>query len=248
MKSQLILLAELQSIDSRLLKVEAAREAIFSRQRTLQTEVDKLKAEHKSTVDKVEELEKERRQKELEFQTDRDKQRKWEVRLEELKTGREFAALSREVEGLKRSMTESQERVQALSGEIEETRKKAKDVEQKLKAADQALSDEKKSVQDTLKEHEVNIGKERENRGRITTQLPANLVKRYEQLLQKRQGVAVVPAKEGGVCKGCNMGLPPQMFIRVQRGETVEQCPACNRMLYWEPLLARDATLGEART
>jgi hypothetical protein len=36
----------------------------------------------------------------------------------------------------------------------------------------------------------------------------------------------------GGICGGCNMTLAPNQVIALQKGETFEQCPRCQRMLY----------------
>ena len=53
-------------------------------------------------------------------------------------------------------------------------------------------------------------------------------------------GRAVVEAK-GGKCTGCQMKLPPQLFILVQRVETLESCPACQRFLFFAPEPEADA-------
>ena len=38
------------------------------------------------------------------------------------------------------------------------------------------------------------------------------------------------------------MALPPQQYIEVQRGNTLEICPSCNRILYfWEDALGESS-------
>ena len=106
MKQTLILLADLQAVDSRIRSLENARETLFAKQKTLQVDVDKLRGEFKVLSQKVEELEKEKRAKEMELQGERDKLKKWEGRLEDLRNTREYEALQREVGGLKRAITE----------------------------------------------------------------------------------------------------------------------------------------------
>jgi len=239
LKAQLALLAELQVLDSRLRGVEAGRDSVFAKQRLLQAEVDKLRTEFKTSSTKVEELEKEKRAKDGELMTEKDKLKKWESRLGDLSNTREFAALSREVEGLKRSITDLGERTQQLSGDTKEFTEKMRQVEARLTEAEKALAAEKDGAKGMLTEQEKAILQQREDRSRIAGQLPSLVMKRYEQILQKRAGLAVVPAREGH-CKGCNMHLPPQLFIRVQRAETLEVCPACNRILYFPDNLARD--------
>ena len=36
-----------------------------------------------------------------------------------------------------------------------------------------------------------------------------------------------------GVCQICHMGIPPQKFNELMRGEALMTCPNCNRMIYW---------------
>ena len=59
------------------------------------------------------------------------------------------------------------------------------------------------------------------------------LRKRYQLLLDRRGGVAVVEARNGA-CLGCNMHLPPQLFNSLYLAKEVQTCPHCNRLLYVE--------------
>ena len=60
-----------------------------------------------------------------------------------------------------------------------------------------------------------------------------SLLKRYDQVRQKRrgQGLAVV---SGGTCQACHMMLPPQLYNTILRGESIETCPSCLRFLISE--------------
>jgi hypothetical protein len=52
-------------------------------------------------------------------------------------------------------------------------------------------------------------------------------------LLEKRQGIAVAPVSNG-VCQACNMNLRPQLYIELQKQQTLILCPNCSRILFWE--------------
>jgi predicted nucleic acid-binding Zn-ribbon protein len=69
-------------------------------------------------------------------------------------------------------------------------------------------------------------------RAEYASQIPPNVLKRYDQIRAKRAGVALA-AVGGGRCLACNMGLPPQLYNTVIRGETIEICPSCNRIIYY---------------
>ena len=41
------------------------------------------------------------------------------------------------------------------------------------------------------------------------------------------------------------MNIPPQLFNVLQRGTTIEICPYCHRIIYWEELM-KDPAPAEA--
>ena len=43
---------------------------------------------------------------------------------------------------------------------------------------------------------------------------------------------AVVPAVAGS-CTGCQMKVPPQIWVKIQIGKEIFQCSNCNRYLYY---------------
>jgi predicted nucleic acid-binding Zn-ribbon protein len=63
--------------------------------------------------------------------------------------------------------------------------------------------------------------------------IPPDLLSKYRMLLEKRQGIAVAPVSNG-VCQACNMNLRPQLYIELQKQQTLILCPNCSRILFWE--------------
>ena len=57
-----------------------------------------------------------------------------------------------------------------------------------------------------------------------------SLLKRYNTVMHRR-GTAVVEVRDG-VCQGCHMSLAPQLAIQVERGESIQSCRQCNRLLF----------------
>jgi predicted nucleic acid-binding Zn-ribbon protein len=76
------------------------------------------------------------------------------------------------------------------------------------------------------------ISAERERRATIMHTVEEDLRRRYEMICSRRGGVAVVEIRSG-ICQGCHMNIPPQLFNQIQRNEQVFLCPNCQRMLYW---------------
>ena len=64
-------------------------------------------------------------------------------------------------------------------------------------------------------------------------EIPRELLIKYRMLLEKRHGVAVARVING-VCQACNMNIRPQLYIELQKQDSLIACPNCNRILFWE--------------
>src|SRR4030043_50165 len=36
------------------------------------------------------------------------------------------------------------------------------------------------------------------------------------------------------ICQGCNMNIPPQLFVEIKKNEEIINCPQCRRILYYK--------------
>jgi hypothetical protein len=68
----------------------------------------------------------------------------------------------------------------------------------------------------------------------IAAQVARDLIARYELIFSRRGGTAVVEVA-GGICQGCYMNIPPQLWNEIIRSEKVHLCPSCQRILYYKP-------------
>jgi mannitol/fructose-specific phosphotransferase system IIA component (Ntr-type) len=65
---------------------------------------------------------------------------------------------------------------------------------------------------------------------KLTAQLPPD-VRSILERMQKKDALFIVPVANFG-CVGCGMKLPISLMQAVQKGEMVQHCPICARMLY----------------
>jgi predicted nucleic acid-binding Zn-ribbon protein len=68
----------------------------------------------------------------------------------------------------------------------------------------------------------------------IASQIAGELIARYELIFARRGGSAVVEVA-GGICQGCYMNIPPQLWNEIIKSEKVNLCPSCQRILYYKP-------------
>ena len=71
------------------------------------------------------------------------------------------------------------------------------------------------------------------------------MIKRYEVIANKRQGVGVAIIDVKDNCGACHRAVPPQLVIQIQKGQVVESCPACNRLLVHWSMTKAPETAGD---
>jgi hypothetical protein len=226
-------LAVLQTLDMKIREMQRDKDEIPAR-------IAALEGAFKSAEEKVlgqkaelERLLKDRRQKEKELEEETDRVRKTESRMFEIKTNKEYQAVLKEIEGAKKLNRQREEEILAILERVEELQKTAgqgeKELEEKRQEFEQRLSELKERAAEFDQKMAAEV-REREERQKG---IPPDLLGKYRMLLEKRQGVAVAPVANG-VCHACNMNLRPQLYIELQKQQTLIFCPNCSRILFWE--------------
>ena len=232
---QLVLLAELASLDQKARSVADKLETVPGAAKKADDVVAGLKKQLDDVEAKKETSDKARRTVENELADERAKIRKWESRANELRGEREHAALVSEISATKRAMhrledtqlehMEAQEAAQKLGGELKGKHGKAAAL-----AAEEWLKVDA-DVKALKAEHEGYAVA----RKSLLEKLPAALTKRYETIAAKRAGVGVSIIK-GEMCGSCKRMLPPQLCIQVRKGQVLEACNSCQRLLVHEDM------------
>ena len=74
--------------------------------------------------------------------------------------------------------------------------------------------------------------REKATRTELVQNVESDLRRKYEMIFSRRGVLAVVEVRSG-ICQGCRMRVPPQLYNEIQRNEQVILCPSCQRMLFW---------------
>jgi len=228
-------LFKLQEIDERLLRKQreieiyerrlAERKAAMA---ALTARVDELGARRKQLVS--DRAFAERRMSDRQDLMRERKQRAGKVRTEkEARASHdEVESLREEISAVETEVLQLMEQVDAIESQIESVRKEHKalaEADHRDVAAEAARIDGLRSELEAI----------RAERGAATADINANLLRRYDQVLQRRNGVAVVTVADGRTCGGCHMQVPPQALIEIRRSASVQVCPNCQRILYVPP-------------
>jgi uncharacterized protein len=154
-----------------------------------------------------------------------------------VKTNIEYHAVQKE-------MSFAQTEIKALEDRILEGMLEADELTAALKTADSELAAEQKAIEAarrsiTTEHAELTASLERiaRERAELVAATDGALVATYEQVLRRRNGIAVAEAVDG-ICTICHVRLRPQVFNTVLRNDRIMQCDTCTRFLYYVPKAA----------
>jgi uncharacterized protein len=231
LREKLRALEELQQIDLETNDVRAELEGIGPKRAEVEEKVREARRSYDEEKGRLESNERERRGLETLLGMERDKVKKWEGRLGEIRTPREYAALSREIEIAKKSNDTQSEQLKALTGQAVEIQKALEERAEWLAEQEEAtqgglaqLDARRAEVTEKLRQLEA-------RRAEAARAVEPALLSRYENIRRRRAGVALAPVV-GMTCRGCNRNVPPQLAITLQRADSIETCPNCHRIIY----------------
>ncbi|TMA16066.1 MAG: hypothetical protein E6J85_19015 [Deltaproteobacteria bacterium] len=229
-------LEELQKVDLKIRDLAQQAERHPARLKQIEGGRDDAKAALDAQRGRLADNERARRQNEQLLQLEKEKVRKWESRLSELKTTREYAALARELDIAKKT----NEGAEKLAGEYAELKKQVDAAEQVVGEKEAVVEREGADIKQVLEGIQAQVAQLETERKRLVELCDRSLVSRYERI-RKQRGVAVVPVV-GGTCKGCQRNIPPQMANNLRSGGEILTCPNCNRFIY--PAESESAAAG----
>jgi len=106
---------------------------------------------------------------------------------------------------------------------------------------DQAIIDEqrrnyeqqKKEMENELNSLDAEAGKWNKKREEFRGAIPADVLAKYDKIRGRSRGIAVISVWKG-ICNGCHMNLPPQLYNELQKSAELMICPNCNRIIYFQ--------------
>jgi predicted nucleic acid-binding Zn-ribbon protein len=154
-------------------------------------------------------------------------------KLSRSRTERESNAAQRELEELRKLMRDREDEISRLNGDAEASRLQIEATETEHTRLRADLSAREGDISSKLAVEETKATSKRVEREAAVKALPPQLYRRYETIRSKRS--TALARTTDGTCRACHMSLPPQLFHRLRREPTLDQCPSCNRLIYFAP-------------
>jgi uncharacterized protein len=234
LREEITRLMSLQVIDRQLQELEQSLSSIAGRVEQLrgQTEQNQTELTRITEDDKQVALNRKKTEKELAEGEARIRNKR--MRLNLVRNDKELQALAHEVDSLKENNQRLEAEALALMEGQEARTNRIDELTKTVAAGKTELAAAEREIAGQVEELRASIAKKRIEREKISAEIPANLLQRYDMIFSRRAGLAVANSK-GGTCQGCRMRLPPQLFNEIQKHLQIHFCPNCQRILYYEP-------------
>jgi len=162
-----------------------------------------------------------------------DKITRMKNRSADLKTNKEYQAHLKEIETSAKEITVIEEQILQVMDEVEATAIDKAEREKNVTAEEERIQAFKKELDAEVSRLGLELAALKEERTKIVSELEPDIYNAYFELLQRGNGVAVVRADQE-ICLGCDMNIPPQLFVEIRKNADLVQCPQCRRILYYE--------------
>ncbi|MBJ6759303.1 hypothetical protein JGU66_00920 [Myxococcaceae bacterium JPH2] len=230
MREKLKALAELQKVD---LEVASLRKAADVHPRQI-SELERDLGVARSAIEaeraRVTDLERQKALLEQNIADEKDKVKKWEGRLSDQRSTREYSALAREIDIAKKGILTQSEELTDKVKELAAAREAIKSKESDFATRQQSLSGRMTELRGKLGEAEGQVKSLEGRRSEVAAAVDATLLRRYEVIRKKKLPAIVGVA--AGTCQGCNMNVPPQLYNMLRTTLGTDVCPSCNRIIY----------------
>jgi len=154
------------------------------------------------------------------------------MRITRIRNDKELGLAKREVDLLKEETGTLETELMTVMEQAETATAKLQGLESELARLSAARDREATELRETLARLSAEIERERGTRAELVQTIDGDLRRKYEMIFSRRGGLAVVEVRSG-ICQGCRIRVPPQLFNQIQRNEQVILCPSCQRMLFW---------------
>ena len=230
--NQIAQLVALQRVDDEIYIIDQEMEKAPREVEALRNDFAALQAEKLRLDDKMTHLREQAKRIDFDIDNDMDKLNRGKDKLMQVGNAKEYHAMMREMDSLEKTNRTREEEKITLADELDRQKTAMADMEERFTTMEGELKTKEEGLDARLSEADKKrqvLDKERADAGK---DIPAPVLARYEFIRQRLSHPVIVPVNSG-VCSGCNIAIPPQGYIELQKGAQILSCPNCQRLIYW---------------
>jgi len=233
LQEKVALLKGLQELDIEISTYRARIEELPNIISSLEKELTTLKELINGLQEQVRELEIEHKVRELKLKEEEESIKRAEEKLLVVKTNKEYEAALKEITDHRKKNSTQEDYLLSLMEKLDTLKQEIEENNQLLTEKISENTEQVKSLNAEKDDISQKMGGKQEERKILAERLTRDELRRYELMITRTHGPVVVRV-EKGVCSGCHMNLPPQLFNELMRDRDLKICPNCSRMIYFQ--------------
>ena len=218
MRSQIEILASLQTVDREIKEQKEIKQELLGDLQSKENEIDSKKREIGLLTAAHSEKEKLRQEKDRVLQNEGKKAMDKRMRMNRIKNIKELQALQREIDQIKQSNGELEDELIKIMEELDGIKSAIKSKEEELVKIQDEWRHKQEQMRSQISGIDQAVSEASTRRQSIASQVTGDLISRYELLFARRGGTAVVEVA-GGICQGCYMNIPPQLWNEIIKSD-----------------------------
>lgn len=235
MRDQLVALAKLATMDASTRELDRELKSIpvrIDEMRSAVQTLETLLAQERRALEEAQKLEA--------LQTEELRQRtdalsRARAKVARATNMREADAAEREVDSVRLLMREREAELERIRGTIEAKTASLAAREKSFEEAKLAFAEDERQARARTEELNGERSKVLAGREELVERAGKALMKRYDRIRTQRDtAVAII---DSDTCTGCRVAFPAQLYIEMQKAETLIDCPMCRRIVIHKVLI-----------
>jgi predicted nucleic acid-binding Zn-ribbon protein len=232
-----------------LQKVDSSLDELEEMKGDLPAEVADLEAQMNEQENHVQELEAtikqavvDRDKADLETVSLREKIEKYKTQQYQVKSNRQYDALSREIDAAQEMISQHERNVETLEGKMTVAREDLEKAKAQIEGISKELNEKRQELEEVSKSNEDEELRLKHNREKLVVRIDRSDLAVYERIRKAKGGLAVVPVKRNA-CGGCYNAVPPQKVLELRKNNRIYTCEHCGRILVSDEIVEKSATI-----
>jgi predicted nucleic acid-binding Zn-ribbon protein len=225
-------LVELQKVDDAIFAVRQDIERSPRELENMERRYEESEAQRNRILDKLAHLQEQQKRLSLEIDDDSARIKKSKNKLMQVGNTREYHAMLREMDGMEKINRSREEEKVTLLEELQLQNSALAEIDGNHVLLKTELETKRDGMEERLQQAQKTLEDLNKKRAKVSRFIPQPVFMRYEFIRVRMEHPVIVAVKDG-VCSGCNITVPPQSFIELQRGQQILSCPNCQRLIFW---------------
>ena len=231
MNERIEVLRRLQSIDTKLKRLEGDKLYRGYDVQKKQNQIQQKKAELSKISEEIKILQRNINSKELDLKSIETEINKFRQQMNQVKTNKEYSALKTEIGGKEADKSVLEDEILGMMTKYEEMQQRYKSFEKGIEHEGTGLKELQKHAETDLKAMETEINELKKQHDKYASMLDHDTLQHYSRLVSHKDAVAVVNVVNK-VCQGCFMSITSQTLNQLMSGKDLTFCHSCGRILY----------------